>query len=330
MTTMASTAMILMVAMITTTLFSGSTRGMQVGYYDQQCPHVERTVKEIVEGLLLKDVTAGASLLRLVFHDCQVKACDASILLVDDPRNGVLSELHSPKNFGIRRLNFINIIKEQIERRCPGVVSCADIIVLAARDIVRSSGGPTIPVLTGRKDSKQAYKELADVIVPPADTTVDELLQIFTSKGMTIEETVALLGSHTLGVSHCKSFYNRLEPQLDKSMSPALAEDLKLLCHGQKVVTNATNLLAAFNDRTNLVFDNQYFSDLAAGRGLLAVDANLASDPRTSQIVLRFSASEREFFNAYVTAFLKLTQAAVLSDHDDAEVRTNCSAINQY
>lgn len=47
--------------------------GLQVGYYEQQCPHAEKTVKAMMEGLLLSDITAGAALLRLVFHDCQVQ-----------------------------------------------------------------------------------------------------------------------------------------------------------------------------------------------------------------------------------------------------------------
>lgn len=55
-------------------------------------------------------------------------------------------------------------------------------------------GGPSIPVLTGRKDSMQAYKALADANIPLATTSVDQLLQNFSSKGLTLDEAVALLG----------------------------------------------------------------------------------------------------------------------------------------
>ncbi|MCO5607354.1 hypothetical protein L7F22_061549 [Adiantum nelumboides] len=75
-----------------------------------------------------------------------ILACGASILLADDPKNGSElhspndpkngSYLHSPSNFGIRRLEFIDVIKRTLEHQCPGVVSCADIILLAARDAI--------------------------------------------------------------------------------------------------------------------------------------------------------------------------------------------------
>ncbi|MCO5550724.1 hypothetical protein L7F22_004214 [Adiantum nelumboides] len=329
------TMVVMLAALCTAGEYGGRGRawGMQVGYYEQQCPQAEKIVKEVVQGLLLSDVTAGASLLRLVFHDCQVQACDASILLADDPNNGIESELHSPRNFGIRRLEFIDVIKRTLEHQCPGVVSCADIIVLAARDAIALLGGPLIPALTGRTDSKQAYKALADSSIPPATTnSLDELLQIFSPKGLTLHEIIALLGSHTLGVSHCVSFENRLKPTVDEAMSPVLAKLLEVVCasrpqevgHTTSGGKNGSSVAAAFNDATNLVFDKQYFRDVAARRGLLSVDASLASDARSSPIVHQFAANQRDFFDAYTTAFLKLTQAAVLSVKQ-GHIRKHCS-----
>ena len=116
----------------------GMIRGAQaleVGYYSKSCPNAEKIVRKAMEALLVVDVTASAALVRLVFHDCQVRACDASILLRDDLQN-ITSELNSAKNFGIRRLEFIDHIKTALELECRGVVSCADIVVLAARDSI--------------------------------------------------------------------------------------------------------------------------------------------------------------------------------------------------
>lgn len=105
----------------------------------------------------------------------------------------------------------------------------------------------------------------------------------------------------------------------DKSMNPVL----EVLCRS----SHNNNATVALNDKSNLVFDNQYFKDLLARRGVLTVDANIASDERTLPTVRRFAASQQAFFHAYTTAFLKLTQAAVLSDAQ-GQVRKRCSLLN--
>ena len=83
-----------------------------------------------------------------------------------------------------------------VEAACPQQVSCADILILAAREAVTMSGGPHIEVPLGRKDffAAPSYQQ-ADTWIPPATTGVDDMLiHTFTSKGMTIQESVALIG----------------------------------------------------------------------------------------------------------------------------------------
>ena len=103
------------------------------------------------------------------------------------------SEMASVRNFEIRKRELINIVKSMVEAACPRQVSCADILILAAREVVAMSGGPHIEVPLGRKDSFTApsYQQ-ADSWIPPATTGVDDMIHIFTSKGMTIQESVAL------------------------------------------------------------------------------------------------------------------------------------------
>ena len=63
-----------------------------------------------------------------------VQGCDAYVLL--DAAEGIDSEQESPPNETLKGFDVINIIKLEIEEVCPGVVSYADILVLAARDSV--------------------------------------------------------------------------------------------------------------------------------------------------------------------------------------------------
>jgi peroxidase len=72
-----------------------------------------------------------------------VQGCDASVLLDDSPT------LTGEKNAGpnansLRGFEVIDAIKSQVEAACPGTVSCADILALAARDGVNLVSEPCI------------------------------------------------------------------------------------------------------------------------------------------------------------------------------------------
>ncbi|GJM90704.1 hypothetical protein PR202_ga07009 [Eleusine coracana subsp. coracana] len=76
----------------------------------------------------------AASVLRLHFQDCFVQGCDGSILL-DDVDGTFTGEKTADMNINsVRGFEVIYQIKANVEALCPGVVSCADILALAARD----------------------------------------------------------------------------------------------------------------------------------------------------------------------------------------------------
>ena len=129
-----------------------------------------------------------------------IQACDASILL-DSGSDGT-SELQSGSNGGIRRLNWIDNVKQRLEAACPGTVSCADIIALAARDAVALNGGPDIHLRLGRLDGFEASASEASSSLPPATISVSSMLDLFAEMGMDAAESVAILGAHTVGVAH--------------------------------------------------------------------------------------------------------------------------------
>jgi peroxidase len=102
-----------------------------IGYYWTTCPKVESIVMSTVENHVKNDSTLPPALLRMHFHDCFVQGCDASVL-IDGPN----AEKTAIPNLGLRGYEVIHDAKEKLETVCPGVVSCADILALAARDSV--------------------------------------------------------------------------------------------------------------------------------------------------------------------------------------------------
>lgn len=60
-----------------------------------------------------------------------MQGCDASLLIP-----GPQSEQGTPPNLLVTGYDVLDDIKAQVEATCPGVVSCADIMAMAARDSV--------------------------------------------------------------------------------------------------------------------------------------------------------------------------------------------------
>lgn len=64
-----------------------------------------------------------------------LQGCDGSLLLDDTP--DMLGEKLSLSNINsLRSYEVVDEIKEALENVCPGIVSCADIIIMASRDAV--------------------------------------------------------------------------------------------------------------------------------------------------------------------------------------------------
>lgn len=120
--------MILMFAMVTA-LVQG--QGTRVGFYSRTCPRAESIVRSTVQRHFQSNPAIAPGLLRMHFHDCFVQGCDASIL-IDGPN----TEKTAGPNLLLRGYEVIDDAKTQLEAACPGVVSCADILSLAARDSV--------------------------------------------------------------------------------------------------------------------------------------------------------------------------------------------------
>jgi peroxidase len=108
-----------------------NAQATRVGSYAATCPRAESIVRSTVQSHFRSDPTVAPGLLRMHFHDCFVQGCDASVL-IDGPN----AEKTAGPNRSLRGFEVIDDAKAQLEAACPGVVSCADILALAARDSV--------------------------------------------------------------------------------------------------------------------------------------------------------------------------------------------------
>ncbi|KAF2924689.1 peroxidase 21 [Oryza sativa Japonica Group] len=307
----------------------GGGGGLKLNFYSEseRCPRAEEVVREEVRRLYEEHGNTAVSWLRALFHDCMVYSCDASLLLHTTTTTGV-SEQSSHRSFGMRNFKYITAIKAAVERECPATVSCADILALAARDGVAMLGGPSVAMRTGRRDSRESYYGVVEQYIPNHNDSVSTVLSRFAAIGVDTEGAVALLGAHSVGRVHCFNLVGRLYPQVDGSMEAAYGEYLRGRCPTAAATEDTREVVYARNDRvTPMLIDNMYYRNLLAGRGLLLVDQQLASDARTAPYVRRMAADNDYFHQRFAAALLTMSENAPLTGAQ-GEVRKDCRFVN--
>ncbi|XP_074573490.1 peroxidase 4-like [Curcuma longa] len=167
-------------------------------FYSSSCPNLFSTVKPIVQSAISREKRMGASLLRLFFHDCFVNGCDGSLLL-DDTSSFTGEKTATANRNSVRGFDVVDRIKSAVEKACPGVVSCADILAITARDAVVTLGGPNWEVKLGRRDSRTASLSAANNNIPPPTSNLSSLISKFSAQGLSAQEMVALVGAHCSG-----------------------------------------------------------------------------------------------------------------------------------
>ncbi|URE22477.1 peroxidase 65, partial [Musa troglodytarum] len=214
--------------------------------------------------------------------------------------------------------------KTALELQCPGVVSCADVLALATRELLIMLGGPFYHVRLGRKDALNSTAASVEGQLPGPNMTVDQLISLFARKGFTAQELVALSGAHTVGFSHCDHYDGRNRNAYDPAMNPQFAQALQKAC--ANYTTDPT--IAAFNDvMTPGKFDNLYYQNLLRGLGLLASDQALVAHPRTKPFVELYAANQTAFFRDFAHAMEKVSVLGVKTGRK-GEVRRRCDAFN--
>ncbi|KAJ9673137.1 hypothetical protein PVL29_026425 [Vitis rotundifolia] len=260
-------------------------------HYLNTCPDVEGIIQNKVRAWVKKDYTLAASIIRLHFHDCAVRGCDASILL-----NHAGSERSAEASKTLRGFQVIEEIKAEVEKRCPGRVSCADILTAAARDATVLIGGPFWEVPFGRKDGKVSIAREANR-VPQGQENVTDLIQFFQARGLTILDLP------------------------DPSLNATYLRVLKGKC-GR--MYNYVDL----DGTTPRKFDTEYYKNLGKKMGLLSTDQELYRDSRTSPIVEALATQPELFTNQFAVSMVNLGNVQVVTGEKDGEIRGNCNFVN--
>ncbi|XP_043719151.1 peroxidase 41-like [Telopea speciosissima] len=314
-------------------LFVSSTSLLSEGkltenYYQTTCPQLEKTVQEIVTNKQITSPTTAAAILRLLFHDCMVEGCDASILISSNPSNK--AERDNDHNLSLAGDGFDVVVraKTALELACPGIVSCSDILVLATRNLVNMVGGPYYKVRLGRKDGLISKASNVDILNSTA--TVDEQIKYFAARGFTVQEMVALVGAHTIGFAHCKEFaprifnYSNTSP-IDPTLNNGFATGLQKACANYEQNPNMAIFLDVVSPGK---FDNIFYQNMPKGMTLLKSDNLLIQDPRTKPFVLKYAADQTAFFNDFSHAMEKLSVLNVKTGRN-GEVRRRCDSFNK-
>ncbi|KAI4992191.1 hypothetical protein ZWY2020_046683 [Hordeum vulgare] len=303
---------------------------LKAHFYRPSCPAAEAVVRDIVLARVAADPAAlPARLLRLFFHDCFVRGCDASLLI--DSTAGNTAEKDAAPNGSLGGFDVIDTAKAVLEAVCPGVVSCADIVALAARDAISFQFGRDLwDVQLGRRDGvvSSASEVLSDIPSPSDNFTVLEAK--FASKGLDVKDLVILSGQDTIGVGHCNLFGSRLfssttsgvAPATDPTLNAAYASQLRAACGSPSNNVTAVPMDPGSPAR----FDSHYYVNLKLGRGLFRSDAQLLADRRSASMIHALT-KEGYFLQEFKNAVRKMGRVGVLTG-GQGEIRRNCRAVN--
>ncbi|XP_055828443.1 peroxidase P7-like [Solanum dulcamara] len=297
-----------------------SNAQLSANFYGTSCRNLQTIVSNAMRQAVNRETRLGASILRLFFHDCFVNGCDASILL-DDTSTFTGEKNANPNRNSARGYEVIDTIKTQVEAACPNIVSCADILALAAREGTVLLGGPSWAVPLGRRDARTASQSAANTQIPAPTSSLSTLISMFSAKGLNARDMTALSGSHTIGQARCTTFRNRIYN--DTNIDSQFAATRRATCPASGGDAN----LAPLDIQTPNRFDNDYYQNLVVRRGLLHSDQELFNGGSQDALVRSYSTNDASFRNDFAAAMVKMGNISPLTG-TNGEIRRNCRAIN--
>ncbi|CAN1232371.1 Peroxidase 39 [Linum perenne] len=299
-----SMALLVMVALV---LVGSTNAQLKMGFYSKSCPKAEKIIQDFVHQKISTVPSLAATFIRMHFHDCFVRGCDASVLL--NTTSGEQPEKQSPPNLTLRGFDFIDRVKSLVEAECPGVVSCADVLTLVTRDSIVAVGGPSWRVPTGRRDGVISRSSEARNNIPPPFANFTTLQTLFANQGLDVKDLVLLSGRG--------------------DADPALDSDYASNLRSRKCRTiNDNTTKVEMDPGSRNTFDLSYYSLLLKRRGLFESDAALTTNSASLQLVDKIAkGSVKDFFSEFALAMEKMGRINVKTG-SNGEIRKQCALVN--
>ncbi|XP_073037895.1 peroxidase 73-like [Primulina eburnea] len=324
------TTLLLPLSLIIILFSSSASAQLRQNFYANICPNVENIVREAVKTKFSQTFVTVPATIRLLFHDCFVSGCDASVIVASTPGN--TAEKDHPDNLSLAGDGFDTVIKAKAAvdavASCKNKVSCADILVMAARDVIALAGGPSYAVELGRLDGMTSTAASVQGNLPQPTFNLDQLNAMFARSGLTQTDMIALSACHTVGFSHCSRFANRIynfsaSNPVDPTLNRQYATQLQQMCP-----KNVDPQIAIDMDPTTpRKFDNAYFKNLQNGMGLFTSDQSLFTDSRSRPTVNTWASNSQIFDASFVQAMTKLGRIGVKTGRN-GNIRFDCGRFN--
>jgi peroxidase len=106
-------------------------------------------------------------------------------------------------------------------------------------------------------------------------------------------------------------------------MDPALVTTLKATCPQFNANTSTE---VPLDTQSQFTFDNHYYKEMVAKRGVLGIDQEIVTSSTTNGTVAQMSANQTLFFQNFAASMIKMSLVGV-KDATTGNIRSNCSSV---
>ncbi|KEH38615.1 peroxidase family protein [Medicago truncatula] len=283
--------------------------------------------------------------------------------MIASSRNGSYEKQAIP-NQTLKGFDKVDLIKEEVDQACPGVVSCTDILALVTRDSVLLAD----EIACNRFSRRQLIRFQGLTITLRAHCT-SSILEDSTRmkhlncgrkdiKNPDVVAEIVISRGHNLGKIGCDFIQQRLYDfqgtgQPDPSIPLDFFSLMRLNCPDYSknninsngtfstfTVSKPVNAHHSSSDKgmsymqalssavpSGAYFDTHYYQSLLRGRGLLFSDQQLMAQEKTARLVSAYASDDGSTFRMdFARVMLKLSNLDVLTGNQ-GQVRLNCSRL---
>ncbi|EPG67554.1 adenylate/guanylate cyclase catalytic domain protein [Leptospira wolffii serovar Khorat str. Khorat-H2] len=219
------------------------------------------------------DPTEAGAWIRMVFHASAIFSAEEEWLGIEGSIR-FPTILNQEDNKGVKKqVETLVRIREEMEKEGRWEVpSLSDMIAVSGSLALQKAGGPSIPILPGRKDSEYPAGRM---LMPTDSPDAKDSLRYFSKMGLSVRDTVLLLGVHTLG------------------------------WHSKGSFTDTPNL---FNNHyfRDLLLDG--------GIRMLATDRALLGLEETKRMVMEYALDEPRFYSDFTDLYRRLVEQKRLEE----------------